>query len=406
MEEHQFYTIEEVIADLKKGKPIILVDNKDRENEGDVVIAAEFADAAAINFMATHARGLICIAMTPERLDALGLPLMVSNGKNQSQFQSPFTISVDAAKGITTGISAADRAQTIRTLIAKKSTGRDLVAPGHLFPLRAHPSGLTARQGHTEASVDLMQRAGLHPAAVICEIMDTDGSMARLPRLQSFASEHNLKIASIDQLMEYRRPEIIRQEFSVSETAQLPTPVGNSQISAYMDDAGQEHLLLRYGNPGPVPLVRIHSECLTGDVFGSRRCDCGEQLKEAQKLIAMRGGGIIIYLRQEGRGIGLYNKINAYALQEQGLDTIEANLHLGFAADERSFKIAATILKDHGIRMVRLMTNNPQKIRDLEDNGIRVVQRIPLQIKAREENRHYIQTKALKMNHLISEELL
>ncbi len=406
MEREYFNSVEEGLKDLKSGKPVVLMDSTGRENEGDVIVAAEFADAKAINFMATHARGLICIAMTPERLEQLHITLMKKHQPNQSEFQSPFTVSVDAAQGITTGISAADRAQTVKVLISGETRARDLVSPGHLFPLKAHPQGLVARQGHTEASVQLMKQAGLYPAAVICEVMNADGTMARLADLKLFAAKHGLKLISIEQLKEYRPFPKTDRNYCTSGTAVVPTPFGIGRMKAFADHNGREHLVIRYGTPGDNPLVRIHSECLTGDVFGSLRCDCGEQLKAAQARIAAEGAGIIIYLRQEGRGIGLCNKLNAYALQEKGFDTVEANVHLGFASDERDYRIAAEILREMKLYSIRLLTNNPQKIQDLEKNGVSVSERIPLQIKAREENRRYLETKRIKMNHLLSEELL
>ncbi len=405
METKDFNRIEDALQDLKAGKAIILMDSEDRENEGDVVIAAEFADAAAINFMAVQARGLVCIAMTPERLARLQIPLMQRSRSSQSPLQSPFTVSVDAAKGITTGISAADRARTVSVLIDPETTPADVVYPGHLFPLRAHPQGLAARQGHTEASIKLMKLAGLYPAAVICEIMNPDGSMARLPQLKRFADKHRLKMVSIRQLMRYESSEILPFNFRISQRASVTTIFGRGEMQAYTDESGSEHLLIKYGNPGVHPLVRIHSECLTGDVFGSLRCDCGGQLKTAQEMIAAEGGGYIVYLRQEGRGIGLSNKMDAYALQENGMDTVEANLHLGFAPDERSFAVAAQILKMNNVRSLRLLTNNPQKIRDLEENGIRVVEHIPLQIAPQTENRVYMHTKKVKLGHLLEDDV-
>lgn len=400
-------TIQDALTDLRAGKPIIVVDDEDRENEGDLVVAAQFATPATINFMAREARGLICIAMTGQDLDRLGIPMMVPAGRNKSGFGSPFTVSVEARTGVTTGISAHDRARTVQVLIDPASTAEDIAMPGHTFPLRAHKDGVLARRGHTEASVDLTRLAGLTPAAVICEIMAEDGTMARLPALGQFAAGHKLKIISIDALVNYRLQQIAQNSVTRLGSAQLPTRYGRFEVTAYRDSQGREHLLLYLGDlDADPPLVRLHSECLTGDVLGSLRCDCGEQLQIAMHRIAQEGRGALLYLRQEGRGIGLANKIRAYALQDQGLDTVEANICLGFPPDLRSFAVAAAILRDQGINAVRLMTNNPRKVADLEANQIYVVERIPHQVKARAENQHYLQTKAQKLEHMLVPEML
>jgi len=408
MSRQELNAIEDALSDLRNGKPIIVVDDEDRENEGDLLVAAQFATPKIINFMARKARGLICIAMTGHMLDRLNIPLMVSPEQNNAGFNSPFTISVEARTGITTGISADDRARTIQVLIDPTSTASDIAMPGHMFPLRAQPNGVLARRGHTEAGVDLARLAGLTPAAVICEIMAKDGSMARLPALRQFAHKYKLKIISINDLVAYR----LQQKTSVSiakiSTAHLPTRFGKFQVTVYRDSQNREHLFLHMGeiSTGEPPLVRLHSECLTGDAFGSLRCDWGEQLQNALHRITQEGRGILLYLRQEGRGIGLANKIRAYALQDQGMDTVEANLCLGFPPDQRNYDVAAAILRDQGVTAVRLLTNNPQKVTGLEENNIRVVERVPHQIQARDENQFYLQTKAKKLNHQLVPEML
>lgn len=407
--ESNLNTVEEAIADLQAGNAIIVVDDEDRENEGDLLVAAEFATPEMINFMAREARGLICITMRGEDLERLGIPMMVTNGENTSGYGSPFTVSVEASSGVTTGISAGDRARTVQVLTDPNSTGADIAMPGHMFPLRAHPDGVLARRGHTEAGVDLTTLAGLQPASVICEIMNEDGTMARLPQLLDYAAKHDLKIISIEDLVRYRQQIETAAEplFTRGDTASLPTRFGNFEVTSYVDHDQREHLLIRMGDAtNTTPLVRLHSECLTGDVLGSLRCDCGEQIQTALYRIAQEGAGMVVYLRQEGRGIGLANKISAYALQDQGMDTVEANLHLGFGADERDFAIAAAILKDQGVSAVRLMSNNPRKISGLATNGIRVVQRVPHQMRARPENQTYLQIKAEKLDHQLEEELL
>lgn len=395
-------TIEEAIADFQAGKFVIIVDDETRENEGDLAIAAQFADPAAINFMACQGRGLICIAMTGQMLDRLDIPLMVPPDQNRSGFGTKFTISVEARKGVTTGISAHDRARTVQVLIDPASTADDIAMPGHMFPLRACNNGVLERRGQTEAGVDLARLAGLTPAAVICEVMAEDGTMARLPTLMEFAAERDIKIISVEALANYRRRQEAWMQVFPIQTALLPTLYGQFQATVYLDLNKQEHLLLRLGDINSrSPLVRLHSECLTGDSLGSLRCDCGDQLQTALERIATEGCGILIYLRQEGRGIGLANKIRAYALQDQGLDTVEANRCLGFPADARSYAIAAAMLRDQGVNAIRLMTNNPRKITDLEANQIRVLERVPHQMAIRAENQHYLQTKAQKLGHLL-----
>ncbi|MCS6888791.1 MAG: bifunctional 3,4-dihydroxy-2-butanone-4-phosphate synthase/GTP cyclohydrolase II [Chloroflexus sp.] len=400
-----FASVADAIADFRAGKFVIIVDAEDRENEGDLAIAAEFASPQAINFMAREGRGLICVAMTGERLDELRLPLMVPPTENTTRFGTAFTVSVEARRGVTTGISAFDRATTIRTLIDPATRPEDLARPGHVFPLRAAVGGVLARPGQTEASLDLARLAGLYPAAVICEIMNPDGTMARLPELTAFAAQHGLKILPITELIAYRyRTEVIVRR--VAETM-LPTARGTFRLIAFENTITAEtHLALTLGQAnGQAPLVRLHSECLTGDAFGSQRCDCGAQLAVAQQRIAEAGYGALLYLRQEGRGIGLINKLRAYALQDQGLDTVEANHHLGLPADARDYGIAAQILRDLGMEEVRLLTNNPAKVAGLERYGIVVRERLPLHIPPTAANRRYLATKRMKLGHLIPEHL-
>lgn len=394
-------SIEEVIEDIKAGKMIILVDDEDRENEGDLCMAAEKVTPEAINFMATYGRGLICLTMSPDIVDQLGLPMMVSN--NQSPFGTGFTISIEARTGVTTGISAADRARTIEAAVDPKATPRDIISPGHIFPLRARQGGVLVRTGQTEGSVDLARLAGMRTAGVICEIMKDDGSMARMPDLEVFAQKHGLKIATVADLVAYRlHKEVLVRRAS---EARLPTVhAGEFHMIVYQNDVDkQEHVALVKGDvttDEPV-MVRVHSECLTGDVFGSARCDCGPQLHAAMEMVDREGRGVVLYMRQEGRGIGLVNKIKAYELQDEGLDTVEANIRLGFKPDLRDYGIGAQILRDLGIRKMRLLTNNPKKIIGLEGYGLEVVDRLPIEIPADEENRRYLQTKRDKMGHLL-----
>ncbi len=411
-----FTTIETAITAFQNGRFVIIVDDADRENEGDLALAADFVTPQAINFMAREGRGLICVAMTGSLLDRLELPLMVPPEANRSGFGTNFTVSVEARHGVTTGISAHDRARTVQVMIDPNSSRADIATPGHMFPLRAHPDGVLGRRGQTEAGVDLARLAGLTPAAVICEIMAEDGRMARLPQLQEFATRHDLPLISVADLVAYRQqvegkvrvngrlPHEPSPPVSVTyvETAHLPTAYGPFQTAAYRDPSGFEHLLLYQGDlRREPPLVRLHSECLTGDVLGSQRCDCGQQLQLALERIATAGRGALLYLRQEGRGIGLANKIRAYALQDQGLDTVEANLCLGFPADGRSYGVAAAILRDQGVTAVRLLTNNPAKVSGLQQSGIEVVERLPHQVAANSHNRHYLHTKAERLAHLL-----
>jgi 3,4-dihydroxy 2-butanone 4-phosphate synthase / GTP cyclohydrolase II len=399
-----FDTIESALADLKIGKAIVVVDDENRENEGDLICAAQFATPDMINFMAVDARGLICLAMTGDRLDELDLPLMVR--ENTDTNQTAFTVSIDASPsvGVTTGISAEDRARTIQITLDPKTKPSDLRRPGHIFPLRARDGGVLKRAGHTEAAVDLSRLAGLYPAGVICEIQNADGSMSRLPDLVTYAEQHNLKIISIADLISYR---LRHERFIQRETvAHLPSQYGQFQIYAYRNTLdGSEHVAIVKGNPeqfGNKPImVRVHSECLTGDALGSLRCDCQMQLQAAMKMIEQAGAGVIVYLRQEGRGIGLVNKLRAYSLQDIGLDTVEANERLGFPADLRDYGVGAQILNDLGVKQIRLITNNPRKIAGLKGYGLEMVDRVPLLIEATDYNASYLATKAEKMGHLL-----
>ncbi|MFB0505516.1 MAG: bifunctional 3,4-dihydroxy-2-butanone-4-phosphate synthase/GTP cyclohydrolase II [Thermodesulfobacteriota bacterium] len=395
-------SIKSAIEDVKKGKMVILVDDEDRENEGDLMIAAENVTPEAINFMAKYGRGLICLSLTPERVAELKLPMMVSD--NRSRFQTAFTISIEARRGVTTGISAADRATTVLTAIDDRTKPEDLISPGHIFPLRAREGGVLVRSGQTEGSVDLARLAGLKAAAVICEVMNEDGTMARMPDLVIFAKRHNLKIITIADIIKYR----MRNESLVRRcaTVTLPTEYGGTfKAIAYGNDIdSSHHLALVKGeiHPEDEVLVRVHSQCLTGDVFGSKRCDCGDQLHKAMAMVNEEGKGVILYMNQEGRGIGLINKLRAYSLQEGGKDTVEANEELGFKADLRDYGIGAQILVDLGVRKIRLMTNNPRKIIGLEGYGIRVVDRIPIEMQPNTENLDYLKTKKKKLGHLLS----
>ena len=395
--------VEQMLPEVRKGRMLILVDDEDRENEGDLFVAAERATPAAINFMAAHARGLVSLALTEERMRELGLALIADDSGNQSKFGTAFATPIDAREGVGSGMSAHDRARTIAVAIADATEPGDLIRPGRLQTLRALEGGVLARRGHTEAAVDLARLAGLKPAGVICEIMNEDGSMARMPELEKFAARHSIPILRIADLIEYRRHE--RQVRRKSETT-LPTrDAGTWRLMVYSDDLEAVlYVALVKGDivPAAPVLVRLHSQCLTGDVFGSERCDCGEQLEAAMALIEKAGSGVVVYMFDEGRGIGLLNKIRAYALQDQGKDTVEANHALGFAADMRDFKVGAHILFDLGVREVRLMTNNPDKVKALEDYGLKVTERVALEVAPRSANRNYLQTKRAKFGHLLS----
>lgn len=394
-----FCTIEEAIEEIRNGRFIIVLDDENRENEGDLMMAAEMVTPEAINFMARYARGLICMPMTAERLREINLSLMTSN--NTEAMGTAFTVSVDARHNTTTGISAFDRSTTVHALIDPMTTRNDLVTPGHLFPLQAMSGGVLRRTGHTEACVDFARLAGLYPAGVICEIMAEDGTMARLPELEGFAKKHNIKMVTIESLIRYRMQseKFIQKVSDVS----MPTKYGDFRAIGYESILdGQCHVALVAGDPAAEDaLVRVHSECLTGDVFGSKRCDCGEQLKKALMLISENGNGVLLYMRQEGRGIGLANKLRAYMLQDQGSDTVEANTELGYPPDLRDYGIGAQILVDLGIRKIRLLTNNPRKIIGLEGYGLQIVERVPLEIAPNNVNRKYLETKRDKLNHLL-----
>ena len=397
----EFAPIEDAIAAIRAGEMVIVADDEDRENEGDLTIAAEKITPETINFMAKYGRGLICLAMTPERLDELEVPLMVS--KNSSRFETAFCVSIEARERTTTGISAADRATTVLAAIDPATKPADLIRPGHMFPLRARHAGVLARAGQTEAAVDLARLAGLHPAGVICEIMSEDGTMARVPELRQFALRHNIKLITVADLITYR----LRTESAVQRvaTAKLPTEYGEFQVHAFENQIDkQTHIALVFGDVGDGRdvLVRVHSQCLTGDVLRSVRCDCGAQLDKALCRIASEGRGVLLYLSQEGRGIGLANKIRAYSLQDQGLDTVEANERLGFKPDQRDYGIGVQILREIGVRSMRLLSNNPRKLVAIEGYGLSVTEWLPLEIRPSPSNLRYLTTKRNKLGHLLS----
>ena len=396
----RFNSIDSVTEDLRRGKMVIVVDDADRENEGDLIIAAQCISAETVNFMAKHGRGLICVPTTSERLQQLGIERMVQ--QNRETFKTDFQVSVDAARRITTGISAGDRAETIRVMAEPTAVPEDLVQPGHVFPLRARPGGVLQRAGHTEAAVDLVKLAGFRPIGVICEIMSDDGSMARLPELKKFARQHRLKICTIADLIHFRRTR--EKLVERVEVVKIPSEYGDFDLHLYRSKVdGQHHLALVSGEVAGKPnvLVRVHSECLTGDVFGSRRCDCGAQLHQAMRQVAEEGRGVVVYMRQEGRGIGLVPKIKAYKLQEQGYDTVEANQKLGFGMDLREYGIGAQILADLGLKTIRLLTNNPRKVVGLEGYGLKIVEQVPIKVKPNPHNLRYLQTKREKLGHLL-----
>jgi len=396
----EFATVEEALEEIKSGRMVVVVDDEDRENEGDLTMAAQFITPEAVNFMAVHGRGLICLSLTPERAETLQLHPMART--NQSRFGTAFTVSIEAREGVTTGISAADRARTIQVAIDSESRPEDLVQPGHVFPLIARPGGVLARAGQTEAGVDLARLAGLFPAAVICEVMNDDGTMARVPDLIPYCHRHGLKMVTVAALIRYRR----RTERLVRRVASVRMPTAAGEFVAYGYESlldGEQHLALVKGDVDGAEnvLVRVHSECLTGDVFHSLRCDCGDQLQSALAKIEQEGKGVLLYMAQEGRGIGLLNKLRAYELQEQGRDTVEANVELGFAPDLRDYGIGAQILADLGLSSIRIMTNNPRKLVGLEGYGLTIIERVPLEVPPTDENVRYLQAKRMKMGHML-----
>jgi 3,4-dihydroxy 2-butanone 4-phosphate synthase/GTP cyclohydrolase II len=395
-----YATVEEAIAEFRAGRFVVIVDDDERENEGDLCIAAEFITPEQVSFMLKYTSGIICVPTTGERLDDLHIPMMVGN--NEAQYGTAFTVSVDAREGVTTGVSAADRARVIQVLADPNSKPHDIVRPGHIYPLRAREGGVLVRAGHTEATVDLCMLAGLQPVAVLCELMNPDGTMMRGKQLNKFAAKHNLKVISINQLISYR----VQRERLVERVAEttLPTKYGEFTLHGYRSSIDvDEHAAITMGDltTGEPVLVRVHSQCVTGDVFGSQRCDCGEQLDMAMKRIAEEGRGVLLYMRQEGRGIGFHNKVKAYALQEQGMDTVEANEALGFAADRRDYGIGMQILLDLGLSKIRLLTNNPAKRAGLEGYGLEVVERVPIMATPNEHNWRYLETKRDKLGHFI-----
>ena len=399
-----FASIERAIEEIRAGRFVVVVDDADRENEGDLTIAAQFVTPDAVNFMATHGRGLICLCLTPERCDELGLRQMTD--QNEAQFGTAFTVTIEARDGVSTGISAADRARTIQVAVDPTLTPHDIVSPGHIFPLRARPGGVLKRAGQTEAAVDLARLAGLTPAGVVCEIMKDDGTMARVPDLVEFCERHGLELVTVADLIEYRRrtEKLVERVVSV----RLPTDHGDFQAVAYRETlTGKQHVALVKGDVAGKDdvLVRVHSECLTGDVFHSRRCDCGEQLDQALATIEREGLGVLLYLAQEGRGIGLLNKLRAYELQEQGMDTVEANIELGFKADAREYGIGSQILADLGLSTIRVLTNNPKKISGISGFGLEVVSQEPIEVEPNDENRSYLETKRDKLGHTIGRRL-